>query len=533
MTWSRRLASIAILAVLLAGIPFAVVVWREYRAGADLSPGGRVLRFAGEDWGAPSPFRFYPRGPGYIHMSLVFDTLTWKDARGVVGLLAQSWHRSADEKQYTFTLRPGIRWHDGSRLTARDVAFSIDYLKKHHFTWTDLSPIRSARALDDLQVVVDLHTAHAPFLTDIAGSFPVLPAHIWEKVDDPRQFMGQDSLTGSGPFRLESYSSTHGTYSYAANPHYFLGRPRIDRIQYIAAGDSLLALRKGEIDAIPLWSRTLDAVAEFRSDPRYRIVEGPGDWVLRLVFNHRHPALARREIRSAFAHVLDLDDIAERLRHGFVEPGSPAFLPPASTWRHPHLQAYTHDVARARELVEASGVGDLHLVLLTTPDYVREAEVIAEQAREIGIEISVHSVPASTRDAMLRDGRFDLAIDGHGGIGGDPDVLRRQFCPSPDSEAAHSVLNPASAYGYTNADLCRLGDAQLHEVDAQRRREIVLEMQAILARDLPTIALWYPRVFFVYNPDVLDGWFYAPGGIAGGIPLAENKLVYIRGGPLK
>lgn len=103
-------------------------------------------------------------------------------------------------------------------------------------------------------------------------------------------------------------------------------------------------------------TRMLDAVSEFRDDPDFKILEGPSNWVLRLAFNHTHPLLSRREIREAFAHALDLEDIAQRLRHGQVEVGNPGILPPQSPWQNPDIPPYIFDLNRAKSLVKAAGV---------------------------------------------------------------------------------------------------------------------------------------------------------------------------------
>jgi len=88
-----------------------------------------VLRLAGGDSGFPSPFA-YRRGPGYTQASMIYDTLMWKDSTGeLLPWLAESFTQSADARTYTFTLRPGIRWHDGRPLSAQDVAFTFDYFR--------------------------------------------------------------------------------------------------------------------------------------------------------------------------------------------------------------------------------------------------------------------------------------------------------------------------------------------------------------------------------------------------------------------
>ena len=526
---SRRSAILlAAAAAALIGIPLGALMRREHASSRASTGRGRVVRFAGQDWGYPSVFGFYPRGPGYMHMSLLFDTLTWKDEHGVMGLLARSWRVSPDRRTYTFTLRANVRWHDGARLTAHDVAFSIRYLRKHAFTWTDMRVIRSAEALDDLTVAVELDRPHAPFLVDVAGAVPVIPAHVWRGVSDPRKLSGRQAVLGSGPFVLAAYSRTHGTYSYVANEHYFLGRPKVARLQYVAVGDSLLALKTGDIHALSLWSTLLDGATELRGDGRFRVLDGPSAWMLRLVFNHADADLRRRDVRRAFAYTIDLNEIACRLRHGHVLPGGAGFLPPGSPWRNPDIPPHPYDLGQARALAEATGLTNRRFTLLTTPPYVREADYIASQAGKAGIAVSVRSLPPSTQDALLREGKFELAIDGHGGIAGDPDVLRKQFCfPPGGTGVPASPIGAGRSFGYADAEVNALGLAQLVEADEDKRRASVYKMQEILARDLPTIVLWYPKTTFVYRPDVLDGWFYSPGGLAGGIPIATNKLVYI------
>jgi peptide/nickel transport system substrate-binding protein len=525
---SRSLTLIAAVAVaLLAVAPFTCLVCREYARGADRETAGTVVRFAGQDWGTPSPFLFYPRGPGYVHTSLLFDTLLWKDEDGPMGLLARSWTVSADRVRYTFGLRPAVRWHDGSRLTAHDVAFSYCYLKEHGFAWCDLGVIGSAVAVDDLTVEIVLCAPHAPFLTDVAGSVPIIPRAVWKDVPDPRALTGEAALMGSGPFRLESHSRTHGTYSYVANDAYFLGPPRVKRLHYVAAGDRFLALRNGQIDALMLWARTLDAAAEFESDPRFATMRGPRAWVLRVVFNHAHPAFGKRTLREAVFLSLDLDEVARRLRHGHVAPGRPGFLPPDSPWFHAGLPPHRHDLERAKALVAAAALEDTSLTLLTAPEYAREAEYVSAQAEAIGLDMVVKALPAATLDAKLRGGAFQIALCGHGGIGGDPDVLRRQFCSAVGRPPASGGPPSLRTYGYANRELDELGAAQLRATDVRTRRALVHRMQEIIAHDVPTIALWYPSSCFVYRPDVLDGWFFSPGGVSTGIPTAENKLVYI------
>ncbi|MGV8174615.1 MAG: ABC transporter substrate-binding protein, partial [Methanothrix sp.] len=182
------------------------------------------------DWGYPSPYSHYSRGPGYIRMSLIFDTLVWKDETGFVPALAESWEYLADEKAYVFHLREGVTWNDGEPFTASDVAFTYEYIKDHPYQWVDSSVVESAEASDDRTVKITLTGDYAPFLDQVAGTLPIMPEHVYEEVSDPASFTGPAALTGTGPFKLVDYNKAQGTYLYEANENYYQGEPKTKQI---------------------------------------------------------------------------------------------------------------------------------------------------------------------------------------------------------------------------------------------------------------------------------------------------------------
>jgi len=91
------------------------------------------------------------RGPGYIRMSLIFDTLVWKDQNGYVPALAESWNM-VESGAFVFNLRKNVTWNDGIKFTANDVVFTVNYIKKHPYQWVNSEPLRNAEAVDDYTV---------------------------------------------------------------------------------------------------------------------------------------------------------------------------------------------------------------------------------------------------------------------------------------------------------------------------------------------------------------------------------------------
>ncbi len=100
-----------------------------------------------KDWGFPAPYFHYPRGPGYLRMSMVFDTLIWKDAKGFIPMLADTWRYDPGRRAYIFELNPRARWHDGRPVTAADVVFTLAYMKRHPYPWIDLSHVAGGEAV--------------------------------------------------------------------------------------------------------------------------------------------------------------------------------------------------------------------------------------------------------------------------------------------------------------------------------------------------------------------------------------------------
>jgi len=512
--WQRLLLS---LALLLTGPASgcAAPAPAGPTAGVDNPEANTVeLTLPGDDWGYPSPFTFYPRGPGYVQMSLLFDTLTWKDQEGVIPWLADEWDVSDDGTEWTFALRPGVTWHDGRSLTAEDVAFSFEYFSAHRaslkWSWP-VDRIAGAEVVGEGTVKIRLTDPVASCHEVLMGSLPIIPRHVWEDVDDPARFSSEAAVVGSGPFRLVEYNKEQGRYVYAANPDYFRGRPAVDPLLFVRVENQALALQTDMTDYASFWGKEIAAVQEFDDDPDYGIIEGPSYWVLQLIFNTARPPFDDVRVRQAVAQAIDREEIVEQVTHGGAIVASPGILPPQSEWHRPDLSAPAHDPAAARRTLEALGLLDLQPTLITTADFAREAELIEAQLAQVGLQVVVQSSDTGTVDALLREGNFDLAINGHGGLA-NPAILESPTWP---------------ANSYHNETYDRLYQEQAGSVDDAARRELVWQLQEIIAEELPVLTLWHPRMWTVYDPARLDTWFYTAGGIGFGIPISMNKLAFI------
>lgn len=199
-----------------------------------------LIQLAWGDSGVPNPFQVSPAGPrGPILISLIYDTLTWKDDSGIIPWLASEWTASNDGLTYTFQLVPGVTWQDGNPLTAYDVAFSFEYYARHPYIWMGSDVVESVAATADT-VELTLKRPYAPFLEDIAGIVPIIPRHVWESVDDPIAYTGADSTIGSGPYSLAEYDVTEGAYRLTANDAYWAGTPVATELRFLSVPEEAL-----------------------------------------------------------------------------------------------------------------------------------------------------------------------------------------------------------------------------------------------------------------------------------------------------
>lgn len=479
----------------------------------------KTITLPGDDWGYPSPFAFYSRGPGYIRMSLLFDTLTWKDEGGVIPWLADEWTVSDDATEWTFTLHPDVTWHDGQPLTAEDVAFTFEYFKAHQgaFKWSwPVNKVESAEAVDEETAVLHLTEPIAGAHEGLIGSLPIIPRHVWEDVDDPGKLMSEEAVIGSGPFKLTEYSKEEGRYVYEANPDYFRGAPTVDGLTFVKVENQALALETSTTDYASFWGKEIDAVESFQEDDAYGIIDGPSFWVLQMIFNTQRAPFDDLKVRRAVAHAIDRGRIVEQVTHGGAIEASLGILSPFTDWHNPHLPVYEHDPERAKAMLaeasaEEAGATDLSLTLITTGGFAREAELVQADLEAIGVEVEVQTGDYSTIDGLLREGNFDLAINGHGGIA-NPAMLETPTWP---------------AQTYDNTAYDELYQQQAAAVDEEQRRELVWQLQQIIAEELPVLTLYHPKMWTVYDASALDTWFYTQGGVGFGIPISMNKLIFL------
>ncbi|HET8953542.1 MAG TPA: ABC transporter substrate-binding protein [Solirubrobacteraceae bacterium] len=477
-------------------------------AAANAGAANRVrFPFPQED-GSLTPYTFRL---GYPLVTLVYDTLTWRDARGVPQpWLARSIRRGPDGRTLTIRLRDGVRWHDGRPLTAADVAFTYRYVRRHpHPRFTpqvrNVASVRvRARGLDT--VVMRLRRPSLGVLDQPLADVPILPRHLWADLP-PGRDAPPGLPVGSGPFRLVEHERDR-RYTFAANRSYFMGRPTVDRLEVPIVGRAdrmAQGLREGRYDAI-----TAGPGADSLRSPTVAVASGPSYVGTVLMLNLRAPPFDRPEARRALAQAIDVTRLTRAVTGAVpgssVSPADRGYLSPDSRWAaaEPVRRA---DPDAARLTFAEQGVGAITVLAPTSNPIAREAgrqAVIELQGAGALARLRVVA-PEHLAHAVGQDGSrptFQAAIWPAPALASyDPAFLRPLFSsggelnyPGYASRAFDRAMDRA-ADATTEGDRRTAFDAALRRLDA----------------DGPVLPLLYAPAEFAYRPGVFDGWVFVRG----------------------
>lgn len=425
-------------------------------------PSGGELReaVAADATGFNPLFAGDPAGSRVV--DLLYPRLVGQDPSGgfpVPTELAQRWEASPDGRTYTFTLRAGVTWSDGTPVSAADVKFTYDALADARTQ----SPFRDRAAAIAAVDAPDAHTAVVTLRSPSCSALlslrqPLLPSHRYapDFSDLHTNPLNGAPAVSAGPFRFAEHRPGERIVL-ARDEGYWKGAPRLDRwvLQVIPdAAARRQAVESGAVDLVALDGQVI-VQGGLPAGPQITVYDYPADGYTVLALNLAdpanpqpgraaagaavdqppHPVLGDGAVRQAIAEALDTRRLLDEVWQGQGYPLNSYVLPTVG-WAAAGLPNVLYDPARAGQRLEESGwidpdgdgiraAGDrpLRLTLQTNEDNplrVQLAEHIAAQLRNVGFQIDLAVGPFEEVSAALLDQRFDLAVIGWENVGADP-----------------------------------------------------------------------------------------------------------------
>jgi peptide/nickel transport system substrate-binding protein len=531
-----------LLPLLLAGVA-ALVLAGVALAASSPAPDARTSLHIG--W-VQEPDNLNPfigiQGTDYMLWHLNYDFLVGFDAKTLEPRpeLATKWEVSPDGKVWTFTIRSDSKWQDGVPVTARDVAFTFNYINENQLlnlsAYTD--GITKAEAVDDTTVKIYTKAPKANMLQMVV---PILPEHIWSKVSGKAaasSYQNKPPIVGDGPFQIVEWQK--GKFvRLEANPEYWGGAPKVDEVifQLYTNPDTMSQdLKLGTIDGainVP--------AAQFKqlgSEPGLAANNATSWQFTEIGMNCYdspnslgNPVLLDPEFRKAVNWAVDREKVVSVAMNGYATVGSSLIVPYSKYhWEPPANSLFTYDPAKANELLDAAGYKDVNgdgfretkdgkklslrfYATADSPENQTAGKLIVGWLGDVGIKLQFQVVDAGA----LIDAQYNYKGDTYAP---DWDLFIWYWTQDVDPQFMLGIYTPAQIEGWndclwTDPKYTKLNTQQSQTIDEAARKPIVDQMQQIFYDAAPYAILAYPFQLEAYSTADWQGWVHVPGDSAG------------------
>lgn len=484
-------------------------------------------------WPAPSVLNsaISTAGPESFIGPKFFDGLLGYDV-GLVpkASLATEWSMSEDGTRIAFTLREGVKWHDGAAFTSKDVAFTfMEVLKKIHGRGkTTFASLTAVETPDDLTAIFVMSQPNPAMMRALdSRESPILPAHIYEGTDIVAN-PANTAPVGTGPFKMAEYEIGSYLVMVKNEEYWDTGYPLLDRIviQFVPdAATRAAMLESGQADAVFLNMIPAQDMLRLAESPEFEM-DTRGFEAMpssqQMDFNLDNPILADVRVRHAIAHAIDTEWITQNVWYGLGHAGkSPLHVDQKEYFTTDGVPQYAYDLARANALLDEAGYPRgsdgwrFALTLDPSPwgtESISASAYIREQLRQIGINCTVRTQDfAVFTTTVWTERKHDLVLYTVN-LGADPTVGTQRFYWSKSFSRGVAFSNGAN---YSNPEVDALLEAAQVETDPAARREQFKKFQQIVMADLPVMSITNISGANIANVKVRDHTVDALGALSG------------------
>jgi peptide/nickel transport system substrate-binding protein len=408
------------------------------------------------------------------------EALVKVDQQGKLGpWLAERWH-TADNVNYTFFLKKGVRFHNGRPFTAEDAKFVLDRARNpetKHPHVKHYEDITAIHVKDEHTITVSLKQPNAMFLYNLARQGSVMY---------PREAVGQlkSEPIGTGPFTLARWDRGDRIVLKKNPAYHVAGAPKLEHVTFRYIPDpnaALAALRAGDVDVVG-FGLGPENVEVVRKAANLQVIVGQTTSDVVLALNNAKKPYSDVRVRRALTHAVDKAEIVKATMFGFgrvlgsnVDPLNPYFVDMS--------KAVPHDPAKAKQLLAEAGYPNgFDAVLKVSPNYpyaVRAGEVIVQQLGKVGVRVTLEQIEwGQWLDRVYKQADYDMTIIGHA-----------------EAWDAGNYANPKYYFRYDSPRFQEVYKQSEVTLDDAKRRALYQELQKIMADEAPVVWLYaYPRI---------------------------------------
>lgn len=456
---------------------------------------------------------------------------------------------NSDGTQLAFTIRPDVKWSDGTPFTAKDVAFSFNLLVKFPAINTDAFPVASATADGDIATVKFSTVAFA--YEQALGNFTPVPEHLWAD-QDASKWTNPDPI-GTGPYTEGGFSAQLITYA-KNNSYWQSDTVKVAKIQFpVATPETFVSnLGSGKYDWAGGFVANIQKVFVDKN-PEHNKFWFPGDGLVNLVMNVQKAPFNDLKLRSAISMAIDRNELSKTAEQGYEPVPSPTalVLPALSRYMDPQYKdaKFTYDTAKANSLLDSAGYpkgadgirvapgGQKLAFTLDIPsgytDWVTMSTLLKAQLLKIGIEVKPQGVAAAAWSTQLHAGTFQLTIASVA-VGTGAYSLYRSFLSKELSAPQGQPAKKNYARWEDPATEKFLKDYASTD-DKTAQMKAIHGLEGVVVNQLPVIPLLQSANWFEYRTSNFTGWPDAenPYALPAPYQYPDNLLVITHLTPTK
>lgn len=413
------------------------------------------------------------------------------DKRGYRGVLAESWQMKGTRIE--FKLRKGVRFHDGTPFTSKDVAASFKRIitDKQSLQAPNLENVKETEAPDDFTFIVTLKRLDASALEDINGRV-IMKQSTAEKMGE-----ADNKPIGTGPFKFTSWERS-GQFVIRRNENYWGQPAKIEEVIYKSIQEDaarIAALEAGQVDIIS--NIPPHEVARLKANPRLRVQQVQGLRPLFLVLSPAYKPLDNVKVRRAISHAIDRERIIKHILEGNAYPLN-GLLSSQVFGYDPGAKAFAYDPEKAKQLLVEAGFpnGVEFDYYSPTGRYPKDKEValvIVEQLSRVGIKANLKTPEWAIFNTDYKNGKYPMYLTGRGSLT-DADALFQQYFRTGVTRRT---------LGYSNPKLDEILEAEQQTFDSKKREKLLQDAHRLILEDAPAIPLWNAMDIYAHRGDLI------------------------------
>ena len=440
-------------------------------------------------------------GPGdqWVMITQIHNGLLEQDENFVLQpTLAATYEAASDGMSYTFKLKDGVKFHDGTAFTSDDVKYTFTFYSDANNGSVIASYFKNMDTVDSSDpatVVVKMKAPNAAFAALGATTF-IVQSKYHQQVGEKAY---RNKPIGTGPFKLKEFVSADHT-TVEAFPDHFRGAPHLDTFtQKLVAEPSVrtIALETGTADS-SVWTLLVqDDLKLTKETDKFTTFTSVSTAVNHFPINNTLPFFADKACRQAMMYAIDRQKVIDTVFQGAAAIATSNLAPNLGAWYDPNVTKYEFNTDKAKQMLDQAGwmAGSDGIrakdgkrfsftCAVISGDQARkpEAELVQQFLKDVGIEMNIQEQPATTILQNMTEGKGDCSLFNwtYGGGNGEPDA----------SDTLRSD-GGSNFNQYKNPQMDQLLDQGLNEVDPAKRKDIYNQIQQIVSDDVPFIYMMY------------------------------------------